>query len=488
MPKPNYYVVNGAKLKCTLCLNPTKTAKLQNVGGNASDTGKTKATIFDSTPMHIAPPFFSKCKIPLPGVGIQCIFVPVSPWIDTVNHSQKRAGRPTITDAAKLVCIRGGVITIKNAGQNTEQVKSYDKECNECGKKRAAHNIDLGLQGCHSGKSTILGQNIMMKYYVDEKIKNNMGTMINKNFVDQLITGSVDTLAQAKSMSRANMSKLSDMIPMLFNSAAQCPPLITTKVEEHPLDSRAHLDGDGNWLNSPNQSEPMYDFHPKGSRKRVDRTTRPFKIHKWRKHRKAEAHHLIPCEVMEWEEEGETVSDDDWEYICEFYGYDINHHKNGVFLPSFPQIACDLKIPLHFGNHLRSLNFNTPEPYTDSCERYLRKIKEDALECKNNDQDLIKKMNKVSQKIWKRVKKFNLTLTDGGREYDEGGDGCLGSNKLNVRSSYGQLKRMRNKGKYPCRSGTYVLKNSSEQTGFSEHGFKARIKSHEYFKERPGTF
>lgn len=55
-----------------------------------------------------------------------------------------------------------------------------------------------------------------------------------------------------------------------------------------------------------------------------------------------QAHHLICSEAMD---------DDNWPVWCQRFGYDINCKENGVMLPYFMQLACQLHVPLHRGGH-----------------------------------------------------------------------------------------------------------------------------------------
>ena len=121
----------------------------------------------------------------------------------------------------------------------------------------------------------------------------------------------------------------------------------------------------------------------------------------------AQAHHLICSEAMD---------DDDWFEICCVFGYDVNCWENGVFLPSSLELACELKIPLHRGNHYATETEILGDNYVDAVEGKIDPIKEDALNgkyCEDRD-ELISQMNKISNEIWREVISFNWTLTFGG--------------------------------------------------------------------------
>lgn len=135
--------------------------------------------------------------------------------------------------------------------------------------------------------------------------------------------------------------------------------------------------------------------------------------------RTAAAHHLI-C--------SESMNNDEWKDICETFGYDINHWKNGVFLPTSFYIPCDLAIPAHRGGH----GMESPElenkTYVGIVNDMIKPIKDDALNndyCKEDgSEELIEELNKISEDIWELILDFKLMLTSDGLNYHPTGPGC----------------------------------------------------------------
>lgn len=136
----------------------------------------------------------------------------------------------------------------------------------------------------------------------------------------------------------------------------------------------------------------------------------------------AQAHHLISSEVLCTEE---------WSQICSIFGYDINCKENGVFFPADMRVACELKIPLHRGNHSQTQTEETPD-YVGVVTSLVMPVLEAAQQGKYCDKKgaLIKKMNNISKEIWSYVKDFDWILTYDGSDYNSGGIGCLGVRSL----------------------------------------------------------
>lgn len=122
----------------------------------------------------------------------------------------------------------------------------------------------------------------------------------------------------------------------------------------------------------------------------------------------AQAHHLIPSETMK--------EDAKWEVICANFGYNINHWRNGVFLPSDMRIACHLQIPLHRGNHSYTETGETPR-YVNAVENMINPVKKAAKEYCKEGKDIIAELNKISKDIWDNVISFTWILTSDGRHY-----------------------------------------------------------------------
>ncbi len=158
-------------------------------------------------------------------------------------------------------------------------------------------------------------------------------------------------------------------------------------------------------------------------------------------HWSPEAHHLIATQTMA--ESGGNESH--WEKFCEFFGYNINHSNNGVFLPKCPQVACANHVPLHFSNHDRVYATNlldgkdinistfsdagaTPEEkeamlaklqmetwvtYLESVTKRIKEVLENvkSTDCEELGKDPCKALDKKSNQIWKDIMDFKLTLT-----------------------------------------------------------------------------
>jgi hypothetical protein len=139
-----------------------------------------------------------------------------------------------------------------------------------------------------------------------------------------------------------------------------------------------------------------------------------------------QAHHLICSESMD---------DDKWYKYCLDFGYDINHKNNGVMLPYFMDLACQLHVPIHRSNH--GAGKAGGETYPDKITKDLKEISNDIKAGKycDNPKALIEKLNRYSQRILKKIDFFRWTITADGKDYKSGKNGCAGvasiSNKPN---------------------------------------------------------
>jgi len=130
-----------------------------------------------------------------------------------------------------------------------------------------------------------------------------------------------------------------------------------------------------------------------------------------------QAHHLICSEAMD---------DDDWYEYCILFGYNINHKNNGVMLPYFMDLACQLHVPLHRGNHDKGDAGSVPYPDTikNGLEKIIDKIKSGDF-C-DNPKALVDKLDKFSKRILKKLNDFRWTVTADGKDYKSAGNGCAG--------------------------------------------------------------
>jgi hypothetical protein len=125
-----------------------------------------------------------------------------------------------------------------------------------------------------------------------------------------------------------------------------------------------------------------------------------------KKNHSLQAHHLISKAPM---------NNPTWKERCKHNKYDINNRKNGVMLPAWITLACQLGIPLHKGGH----DFNESK-YTDKVNTAL----EEAMdELKENKEDkcarlkFIEEMNKIGKDFYADIMDFELPLTKYAEHY-----------------------------------------------------------------------
>jgi uncharacterized Zn-binding protein involved in type VI secretion len=134
-----------------------------------------------------------------------------------------------------------------------------------------------------------------------------------------------------------------------------------------------------------------------------------------------QAHHLICSEAMD---------DDDWSEYCRIFGYSINHKNNGAMFPYLMELACQLHVPLHRGNHDKGMADGVSYPRRIKAE--LKEIKRDIEAGKycDNPKALVKKLDSFSKLILKKIGKFSWTITVDGKDYATGKNGCAGAVSL----------------------------------------------------------
>ena len=139
-----------------------------------------------------------------------------------------------------------------------------------------------------------------------------------------------------------------------------------------------------------------------------------------------QAHHLICSEAMD---------DDDWSEFARIFGYDINHQNNGVILPYSMQLACQLNVALHRGNHAKGVaeGVSYPEKIRQNLEQIANDIRSGKY-C-GNPKGLVDELDDFSYYILGKIDKFKWTITADGKDYKLGNKGCAGvksiSNKPN---------------------------------------------------------
>ena len=132
------------------------------------------------------------------------------------------------------------------------------------------------------------------------------------------------------------------------------------------------------------------------------------------------------------------MDDDDWSEYCKDFGYDINHKKNGVMLPYFMALACQLYVPVHRSNHGAGRAEGVPYPV--KIQNDLEKIANDIRAGKycDNSKALIDDLNEYSEFILGEIDTFRWTITADGQAYKTGNNGCAG------------VRSITNKPNQPC--------------------------------------
>lgn len=142
-----------------------------------------------------------------------------------------------------------------------------------------------------------------------------------------------------------------------------------------------------------------------------------------------QAHHLIICESMT-----KTKSWAEYVHLC---GYDINHWKNGVFLPNRMDVACKLAIPLHRGNHDKGETNvmgggRKYSNYPKVIKRFMREIRQEIAsgEYCEDEVAIREELDSKSEDILVKLSNFNYKLTEDGGDYQKGMPGCKGAKTL----------------------------------------------------------
>jgi len=164
------------------------------------------------------------------------------------------------------------------------------------------------------------------------------------------------------------------------------------------------------------------------------------KKHPWYSGEKSlQAHHLICTEAM---------NDSDWSGFVWEFGYSINHKNNGVMLPYFMELACQLHVPLHRGNHDKGTAGSLP--YPDTIKKRLKNIKRriKAGEHCDNPQTLIDELNDYSKFVLNKLSAFRWTITSDGKDYDKEGNGSAGVCSITQKPKQACLNRNHGIKKY----------------------------------------
>ena len=136
----SYYVVKGAKLKCSMGDSQSDLNVLSDK--SVFIEGKEKANIMDNKPMVNIQPFGQCQSLANPTVSaataanqgvlktMPCIPNTTAPWMPG-NTSVFVSGQPALMDDCKLMCMWAGMIEITDAGQTSVQTGAEKLEISE---------------------------------------------------------------------------------------------------------------------------------------------------------------------------------------------------------------------------------------------------------------------------------------------------------------------------------------------------------------------
>lgn len=151
-----------------------------------------------------------------------------------------------------------------------------------------------------------------------------------------------------------------------------------------------------------------------------------------------QAHHVITSE---------TVMNDKWKTYRNHFKYDIDETKNGVFLPSATDVACQLGVAIHKGPHGRGIDYTnflelmkTGEDIPDSLDNklrvsnatYIQTIKDELEEIekfiktgrfcydRKQDHEFFREMRNLSKRGVGYIDDFRWTITGFGKDYRSG--------------------------------------------------------------------
>lgn len=115
--------------------------------------------------------------------------------------------------------------------------------------------------------------------------------------------------------------------------------------------------------------------------------------------------------------------------------YDSNHCRNIVALPTLSKLACELKVPMHYGTHCEKnvLGMENNTPYhsltTQMISHMLRLLSNSGI-CPGNSEserkDILLNMDYLSIIMLKWISNFQVLLHRFGKDYHSNGAGCRG--------------------------------------------------------------
>ena len=95
---------------------------------------------------------------------------------------------------------------------------------------------------------------------------------------------------------------------------------------------------------------------------------------------------------------------------AELAGYDVNHPKNGICLPSFKFDIIQHDLQLHKGPHPQDLYNDKIEPFLEKLEVRLSKICSDKADGKHHQKETIKQLDTLSNYLYKKIKNWDYLL------------------------------------------------------------------------------
>ncbi|WP_419812394.1 AHH domain-containing protein [Bacterioplanoides sp.] len=184
--------------------------------------------------------------------------------------------------------------------------------------------------------------------------------------------------------------------------------------------------------------------------------------------RSLEAHHLIISESMK---------NPDLKEVCDQFGYNINHHKNGVLLPYYMDLACHLGVPLHRGSHKKGQSdivdprgtdedvyLNYPRAVKEQVDSLLKTVKR-GKSCQvsgNPRKDFLNKVSKISLKVFNKIKKYEWSISADGFDYQKNSKvGCGNVLKIGAKKSDSRCNHRNEGGEHQLQhsNGKAISKN-----------------------------
>ncbi|HCG7308605.1 AHH domain-containing protein [Vibrio parahaemolyticus] len=121
--------------------------------------------------------------------------------------------------------------------------------------------------------------------------------------------------------------------------------------------------------------------------------------------------------------------------ILETAKYDTNHCKNIVALPTLSQLACELRVPIHYGNHTGQAipDMKTNMSYhiftTKMVVHMLKLLRKKGVcpgDSESDSREVLINIDYLSCIKLRWISNFEVLLHKFGKDYKEGGAGCRG--------------------------------------------------------------